>query len=96
MASDPVVGKYMSRMIVQVPENRSYSTRHLENPDRMLRLINEVMTMAPELGDQNVTLPLGAILDWTMGTAPRSAARRSATQRSTQPARRSSRRGATT
>ena len=34
----------------------------------MLRLINEVLTMAPEFGDQNVTLPLGAILDWTMGT----------------------------
>ena len=34
----------------------------------MLRLINEVLTMAPEFGDQNVTLPLGAILFWTMGT----------------------------
>jgi phosphatidylserine decarboxylase len=34
----------------------------------MLRLINEVLTMAPEFGDQNVTLPLGAILDWTMGS----------------------------
>lgn len=32
----------------------------------MLRLINEVLTMAPEFGDQAVTLPLGAILDWTM------------------------------
>jgi hypothetical protein len=42
--------------------------RHLEDPDQMLRLINEVLTMAPEFGDQNVTLPLGAILDWTMAT----------------------------
>ena len=68
IASDPVVGMYVSRMIAQVPETRSYSKRHLENPDQMLRLINEVLTMAPEFGDQNVTLPLGAILDWTMGT----------------------------
>ena len=68
IASDPVVGMYVSRMIAQVPETRSYSKRHLEDPDQLLRLINEVLTMAPEFGDQNVTLPLGAILDWTMGT----------------------------
>jgi phosphatidylserine decarboxylase len=35
----------------------------------LLHLINEVLTIAPEFGDQAVTLPLGAILDWTMGTA---------------------------
>ena len=68
IASDPVVGMYVRRMIAQVPDTRSYSKRHLEDPDQMLRLINEVLTMAPEFGDQNVTLPLGAILDWTMGT----------------------------
>ena len=68
IASDPVVGMYVSRMIAQVPETRSYTKRHLENPDQMLHLINEVLTMAPEFGDQNVTLPLGAILDWAMGT----------------------------
>jgi len=68
IASDPVVGMYVSRMIAQVPETRFYNKRHLENPAQMLRLINEVLTMAPEFGDQNVTLPLGAILDWTMGT----------------------------
>jgi phosphatidylserine decarboxylase len=68
IASDPVVGMYVSRMIAEVPETRSYSKRHLEDPAQLLRLINEVLTMAPEFGDQNVTLPLGAILDWTMGT----------------------------
>ena len=68
IASDPVIGMYVSRMIDQVPATRSYSKRHLEDPDQLLRMINEVMTMAPEFGDQNVTLPLGAILDWTMGT----------------------------
>ena len=59
IATDPVIGMYVSRMIAQVPEGRSYSKRHLESPDQMLRMINEVMTMAPEFGDQNVTLPLG-------------------------------------
>jgi phosphatidylserine decarboxylase len=34
----------------------------------MMRLINEVLTMAPEFGGHMVATPLGAILDWTMGT----------------------------
>src|ERR1700712_1805022 len=68
IATDRVVGMYVSRMIAQVPETREYTQRHLEDPDELLQLINEVLTMAPEFGDQNVTLPLGAILDWTMGT----------------------------
>ena len=34
----------------------------------MLRLLDAVMTMAPEFGDQAVTLPMNAVLDWTMGT----------------------------
>lgn len=44
----------------------------------MLRLINEVLTMAPEFGaDSMVATPLGAILNWTTGTpagSPSSAA----------------------
>jgi phosphatidylserine decarboxylase len=34
----------------------------------MLRLINELLRMAPEFGENMVATPLGAILDWTMGT----------------------------
>ena len=66
--TDPVVRMYVERMITQVPQNRNYSTRHLTSVEQLLRLINEVLTIAPEFGDQAVTLPLGAILDWTMGT----------------------------
>ena len=66
--TDPVVRMYVERMIAQVPKNRNYRMRHLTSVDQLLRLINEVLTMAPEFGDQAVTLPLGAILDWTMGT----------------------------
>ena len=41
---------------------------HLCGVEQMLRLINEVLTMAPEFGENAVITPLCAILDWTMGT----------------------------
>jgi phosphatidylserine decarboxylase len=66
--SDPVVRMYMNQMIAQVPNTKHYSKRHLENVPQLLRLINEVLTMAPEFGENMVATPLGAILDWTMGT----------------------------
>jgi phosphatidylserine decarboxylase len=70
MDSDPVVRMYMNQMIAQVPSGKPYTKRHLESVEQMLRLINEVLTIAPEFGPQSamVATPLGAILDWTMGT----------------------------
>lgn len=65
---DPVLRMYVERMIAEVPRSKPYRERHLESVDQLLRLINEVLTMAPEFGDQAVTLPLNAILDWTMAT----------------------------
>jgi phosphatidylserine decarboxylase len=65
---EPVLRMYVERMVAEVPRTKTYQERHLESVDQLLRLINEVLTMAPEFGDQAVTLPLGAILDWTMGT----------------------------
>ncbi len=66
---DPVVRLYLNEMIAQVPRRRQYRKRHLESVPQLLRLINEVLTMAPEYNeDAMVVLPLGAILDWTMGT----------------------------
>lgn len=65
---DPVLRMYVNRMIAEVPRTKPYSRRHLESPEQLLRLINEVLTMAPEFGDNAVTLPLNAILDWAMGT----------------------------
>src|ERR1700712_2324858 len=55
----------MASVTAQLPKN---SKRHLTSVEQLLSLINEVLTIAPEFGDQAVTLPLGAILDWTMGT----------------------------
>ena len=65
---DPVVRMYVSQMIAQVPTSKPYRKRHVESVDQLLRLINEVLTMAPEFGPAMVATPLGAILDWTMGT----------------------------
>ncbi len=68
--SDPTIRMYMNEMIRQVPPGKPYSERHLESVEQLLRLINEVLTMAPEFGPQGAMLatPLGAILDWPMGT----------------------------
>jgi phosphatidylserine decarboxylase len=65
---DPVVRMYVHQMIAQVPAAKSYRERHVKSVEQLLRLMNEVLTMAPEYGSQSVTLPLNAILDWTMGT----------------------------
>lgn len=66
--TDPVVRLYVNEMIAQVPQRKPYRKRHLHDVPQLLRMINEVLTMAPEFGENAVTLPLNAILDWTMGT----------------------------
>ena len=66
--TDPVVRMYLEQMIAQVPDAKPYRKRHLESVPQLLRLINEVLTSAPEFGGGQVATPLGAILDWTMGT----------------------------
>jgi phosphatidylserine decarboxylase len=67
---DPVVRMYMNQMIAQVPSAKPYTKRHLESVEQLMRLINEVLSMAPEFGPQGtmVATPLAAILDWAMGT----------------------------
>ncbi|MDP9093341.1 MAG: phosphatidylserine decarboxylase family protein [Actinomycetota bacterium] len=67
--TDPVVRMYLNQMITQVPHAKRYRQRHLHSVEQMLGLINEVLTMAPEFGENSmVATPLAAILDWTMGT----------------------------
>jgi phosphatidylserine decarboxylase len=68
---EPVVRMYMNQMIAQVPPTKRYSKRHLESVEQLMRLIDEVLTSAPEFGSEGsmVATPLGAILDWSMGTA---------------------------
>lgn len=65
---EPLLRMYAERMIEEVPSTKPYRRRHLHSVDQLLRLVSEVLTTAPEFGDQAVTLPLAAILDWTTGT----------------------------
>lgn len=66
--SDPIVGMLVHRMIEQVPHSRGYKDRHVRDVDHLLALMDGVLDLAPEYGRENVTLPMGAVLDWTMGT----------------------------
>ncbi len=66
--SDPVVGMLVHRMIEQVPATRTYTKRHVRDVEHLLALVDGVLDLAPEYDDENVTLPMGAVLDWTMGT----------------------------
>ncbi len=66
--SDPVVGMLVHRMVEQQPENREYHARHIRDVDHLLALVDAAMDLAPEYGEENVTLPMGALFDWSMGT----------------------------
>jgi phosphatidylserine decarboxylase len=66
--TDPIVRMYMHQMIDQVPSAKPYNERHLEDVEELLYLMNELLRMAPEFGQNMVATPLAAILDWTMGT----------------------------
>lgn len=75
--TDAIVRMYMTRMIEEVPKTRQYSKRHITSVDQLLRLIDEVLTTAPEFSEgAMVTTPLTGILDWTMGTTAGMAAYR--------------------
>lgn len=66
--AEPVLRMQVEQMIEQVPAGKEYEQRHLTSVPQLLRLLSEVLSIAPEFGSESVTTPLGAILDWTMGT----------------------------
>lgn len=67
--SDATVRMYMTRMIEQVPLAKPYNRRHLHSVDQLLRLINRVITTAPEFSEASMVMtPMAGLLDWTMGT----------------------------
>lgn len=69
IAADPIMRMYFTRMIREVPRTRRYRGHHLANVDQMLRLINAVLTTAPDYNRTAlVGCPLSAILDWAIGT----------------------------
>src|SRR5690242_9883032 len=65
VARDPIVRMYPTGMIRQVPD----SGKQIQNIGQLLRLINEVLTQAPEYDSSAmVGVPINAILDRFMGT----------------------------
>ncbi|MCP4180419.1 MAG: phosphatidylserine decarboxylase family protein [bacterium] len=67
--NDPVVRMYLTEMIEQIPKNPKYDEHRLQNIDHMFRLLNSVLTKAPDYNDTLlVGTPFSAILIWTMGT----------------------------
>jgi phosphatidylserine decarboxylase len=75
---DPEVYLYISEMISQVPQKYNENPEggyQIENYDQMLRLLNAVLTRAPEFDETElVALPINVILDWSMGTPAGAAA----------------------
>jgi phosphatidylserine decarboxylase len=66
--SDPVLRMYAERMVAEAPKGKRYSDRPVDSLDELLRMVNEVLTLAPEFGDSTASTPLGAIFDWASGT----------------------------
>jgi Phophatidylserine decarboxylase len=63
--TDPVVRLLITQMIEQIPKTKPYSKRHLESPDQLLLLIDEVIGRAPEYNEtEMVGVPLHAVIDW--------------------------------
>ncbi|WP_375388796.1 phosphatidylserine decarboxylase family protein [uncultured Amnibacterium sp.] len=65
---DPILRMHAHRMIEEEPQAKGYSEQPVESLDQLLVLMDEVLTTAPEYGEAMVATPLGAVLDWTMGT----------------------------
>lgn len=72
--NDPEIYMLFHLMFSQVPHKPPYNQDPTGKPQVrdyrvMLRLFNEIMTMAPEYNDTGlVGFPINAILDWSMGT----------------------------
>ena len=67
--SDPTLRMYAIRTIEQVPTAKPYGRRHLHSLEQLLRLINQVITLAPEFSEKSMVMtPLAGLLEWTMGT----------------------------
>jgi len=67
--SDPLLRMYFERMVAEVPPGKSYAKRPVEDVAQLLRLVDEVLRIAPEFSsDSMVMTPLNAVFDYAMGT----------------------------
>jgi phosphatidylserine decarboxylase len=71
---DPQLYMLFNQMFDQMPRDKSCDTDPTGNPQiknyrQMLRVMNRIMTMAPEFNKTGlVGFPINAVLDWPMGT----------------------------
>lgn len=66
---EPVLRMHAEQMIEQEPRGREYSSQHLDDVPQLLRLVDEVIRVAPGFDEGGpVSTPLGAVLDQTMAT----------------------------
>jgi len=66
---DPIIRMYFARMIREVPRTKQYREHHLASVEQLLRLLNAVVTTAPEYDETAmVGCPMAAIFDWAAGT----------------------------
>jgi phosphatidylserine decarboxylase len=69
LGHDALVRMQLERMIDEVPEGPGLPARHLRDLPEMLRMLNAVLTLAPEYsGDSMVMTPVQAVLDQTTAT----------------------------
>ena len=69
LESDPLLRMYFERMVEEVPPGKAYSKRLVRDVPQLLRLVDSVLTRAPEFSsDSMVMTPLNAVFDWAMGT----------------------------
>ncbi|XP_019858487.1 PREDICTED: uncharacterized protein LOC105314547, partial [Amphimedon queenslandica] len=67
--TDSEVNMFFHQMFRQIPAKDPTCKPHITNYRLMLRLINHIMTKAPEFNESGlVGFPINAILNWPMGT----------------------------
>ena len=72
--NDAEINMFFHQMFSEVPKKPPYNNDPIGNPQvknyhQMLRLVNCIMTKAPEFNETGlVGFPINAILDWSMGT----------------------------
>ncbi|MFC3690229.1 phophatidylserine decarboxylase associated domain-containing protein [Aquipuribacter hungaricus] len=66
---DALVRMQLERMILEVPDDEQHRPRHLRDLPELLRLLNAVLSLAPEYSrDSMVMTPVQALLDQTTAT----------------------------
>ncbi|WP_432512495.1 phophatidylserine decarboxylase associated domain-containing protein [Kineococcus sp. SYSU DK001] len=67
--ADALLRMRFERMLAEEPQSKPYRRRHVRDVDHLLRLLDELLTRAPEFSeDSTVMTPVEAVLDWAVST----------------------------